>query len=150
MSLIIHYDGGFYGGNVEKILVRFLDRQKVQNVAYGWWLLNEEVSVNPSDQKASSNHPTFKCGSVYILSYLVLLLVLAELLLWLISGFMGFPVGIFWDLIMSVQILHMMPAMKLYLPTCSVNFFSHFGYVNAHVPEFKSFGFSNTVDPIEM
>ena len=115
----------FFGENIERILVSFLNKNFIVN-QYGFILINHQASVPVSFPQESS----YRCGVDILWPFTFWFIVV--LLVCNIWGFLHFGHTMWhsWGVILVYQVVAYLPYLNTYKPSCLSFFCKHLGFAN--------------------
>ena len=112
MTIRIDYPGQLYGYDLEEIAVHFHNRFVFQDAAFNFELVDAMIMTKTNGTEATSD----KTG-LGIAGLVVMIITTPTVIFGTIGMLLGMSFGIAFDFIITLQMIHLIPCMQIYLPT---------------------------------
>jgi len=121
----INYDQQLYGFKMEYIVLTFIDRFTTTDITNNLEMVNTQFTFELEGKEVDSN-----ASILATLGMVTFFLFIIVAVLFIVGGFLGYPIGILLDIVGTLQLVHLFPVARLYLPTGLFKFFKWFEYLN--------------------
>jgi hypothetical protein len=136
----LSYDGQYFDYDMEKVTVTFEDSTQIYASSTTYEMVDTgfDLYLHGKEQEVNGWHMVGLW--IFVVFYVVIIGVSLGLI------FLGFTGWIAFDMICTLQILHLTPVCKLYLPSVLLEFFKMFRYSNFEGLAFGEWQFNRAID----
>lgn len=117
----VNYPLQLYGYKMETIVITFVNRETTVDTTYGLEMVNTQFTFVLDGKEVDSHLPELETAG--LVTWFIFLFVAA---LVLAAGVFGHSTGILLELFGTLQLVHVIPIARLYLPTGLYKFFKTF------------------------
>ena len=136
----IYYSGQLLDYDLENIRVTFVDSTKIVDSTNGYDMIDTGVDFKLKGKETTLNLTNWILLYLIVFFYWVVIGVTFGLIL------LGFSGWIWIDMITTLQMIHLIPVWRLYIPTPLLRFFMMFRYLNFEEITFGYWKFQNGVN----
>lgn len=120
----ISYKEQYYGYDMEYIVLTFINRWTTIETGNSTEMIDTQFTFTLHGKEVSNN------SLIELMGLVVFILFVLFSIIMLTAGVMGYSIGIWFDLFSLLQLVHMFPVARLYLPTSLYKFFKALEFLN--------------------
>lgn len=136
----LYYEGQYFGYDSEVVNVTFADPLQIYDSVNGYDIVDTGFEFYMSGQEYQIKHGHWIGFYIFVFCYALLLAISLGLVL------LGFSGWIAVDMVCTLQMIHLIPVCRLYLPSVLLIFFKMFRFCNFESIAFGEWQFNRAVD----
>lgn len=124
-TIQLEYDQQLFGFNMEYVVLTFIDRFTTVDTTYSLELIDTQYTFYLEGKEISSNASSLEMYGTITLSIFIFCSIIM-----CISGCFGYKAAIILDIFSTLQLIHLFPIGRFYMPTGLFKFFKTFEILN--------------------